>query len=221
MTPGEPVVGAAAEAAHDEEQTPDDGDGPIAVVMSPRRLILSSMMLLAGLMASVAAVGLWFREPLLRVSRIFVDSLGGLGVGLGFFIPDALTVPLPNDVVALLGLAGGMSFLQVTVWATSGSILGGCVGYWIGRYLRSTKTVRRILGRGGGMAQRVLDRYGITAVAVAAVTPLPYSIFCWAAGAGRLSFKSFFLVSQLRVIRVAGYLYLIQLGLFSVVDMAS
>ena len=70
------------------------------------------------------------------------------------------------------------------------------------------------------MAQRVLDRYGMTAVAVAAITPLPYSIFCWAAGAGRLDFRAFFLVSQLRILRVAGYLYLIQLGLFSVADLA-
>jgi membrane protein YqaA with SNARE-associated domain len=51
-------------------------------------------------------------------------------------------------------------------------------------------------------------------VAVAAITPLPYSIFCWAAGAGRLDFTRFMAVSvPLRIIRVAGYLYLIQLGL--------
>lgn len=71
------------------------------------------------------------------------------------------------------------------------------------------------------MAQRVLDRYGMKAVAVAALTPLPYSIFCWAAGAGRLSFKLFLLVSTLRFVRVVGYLYLIQLGLFSVADLAA
>jgi uncharacterized membrane protein YdjX (TVP38/TMEM64 family) len=50
-------------------------------------------------------------------------------------------------------------------------------------------------------------------VAVAAITPLPYSIFCWAAGAGKLPFRRFLLVSLLRIVRVAGYLYLIQLGL--------
>lgn len=215
MSEPEPSVEAVA--------APVDAPRPrsASIIMSPRRLILSSVMVLATLMAIVASVGYWLREPLLEVSRMFVDVFGGVGVGLGFFIPDAFTVPLPNDVVAVLGLAGGMSFVEVTLWATGGSLLGGAVGYWIGRYLRSTATVRRILRRGGGMAQRVLDRYGMKAVAVAALTPLPYSIFCWAAGAGRLSFKLFLLVSTLRFVRVAGYLYLIQLGLFSVADLAA
>jgi len=213
MNPPESIDAAAA---------PADGARPssASIVMSPRRLILSSLSVLALLMVVVAIVGYFFRAPLLRVSKLFVDALGGLGVALGFFIPDAFTLPLPNDVSSVLGLAGGLSFLEVTIWASAGSLIGGTVGYWIGRYLRSTTSVRRILMRGGGMAQKILDRYGITAVAVAAITPLPYSIFCWAAGAGRLDFRSFVMVSQLRILRVAGYLYLIKLGLFSVAELA-
>ncbi|MEZ4440444.1 MAG: VTT domain-containing protein [Polyangiaceae bacterium] len=183
------------------------------MLMSPRRLILSTAMVLAVLMGAVVVVGYWFRAPLLRVSRLFVDALGGFGVALGFFLPDAFTLPLPNDVVAVLGLAGGLTFLEITLWATAGSLLGGSIGFLIGSRLRNTETVRRILHKNGGMAQRILDRYGIAAVAVAAITPLPYSIFCWAAGAGGLSYRSFLLVSQLRWARVAGYLYLIQIGL--------
>ncbi len=80
--------------------------------------------------------------------------------------------------------------------------------------MRTTRFVTRAFERSGGQIQATLTKHGATAVAVAAITPLPYSIFCWAAGAGRISFKSFFFVSQLRIIRVALYLYLIQLGLF-------
>lgn len=215
MTPPEPTADAAVAPASGQSR-----QSSASIVMSPRRLLISSLSVLAVLMAVVAIVGYFFRGPLLDVSKMFVDALGGMGVALGFFIPDAFTLPLPNDVSSVLGLAGGLSFLEVTAWASAGSLVGGTVGYWIGRYLRSTATVSRILLRGGGMAQRVLDRYGMTAVAVAAITPLPYSIFCWAAGAGRLDFRAFFLVSQLRILRVAGYLYLIQLGLFSVADLA-
>jgi membrane protein YqaA with SNARE-associated domain len=150
------------------------------------------------------------------VSSMFVKALGGFGVALGFFIPDAFTLPLPNDVAAVLGLAGGLSFLEVTLWATAGSLVGGSVGYAIGRNLRKTRMVQRIFERRGGLVQHTMDRYGITAVAVAAVTPLPYSIFCWAAGAARIPFGQFFIISQLRWARVAGYLYLIQLGLFNI-----
>jgi membrane protein YqaA with SNARE-associated domain len=189
---------------------------PLSSFMSPWRLILSTLLVIVGLVGAVALVGYYFREPLLRISRSFVDTLGGLGVTLGFFLPDAFTIPLPNDVVSVLGLAGGMSFFEVTCWASAGSLAGGTVGYWIGRYLRTTRFVQRVLSRGGGIAQQILSRYGVTAVAIAAITPLPYSIFCWAAGAGKLPFQTFLAVSApLRVIRVAGYLYLIQLGLLS------
>jgi membrane protein YqaA with SNARE-associated domain len=167
-------------------------------------------MLLVG---GVAALGTWFHRPLLAIADSFVGSLGGPGVALGYFIPDAFTIPLPNDVSSLLGLAGGMTFFEVCAWATLGSLLGGAVGYWVGRLLRTTRWLGRVFERRGGLAQQLLERYGLTAVAVAAITPLPYSIFCWAAGAGKLPFRRFLLVSLLRIVRVAGYLYLIQLGL--------
>lgn len=186
-------------------------------LLDPRRLVISSVVALAGVMIVVAALGYFFHEPLLRVSQGFVEKFAGPGIALGFYLPDAFTLPLPNDVVTLLGLNGGMGFVEVCAWATAGSLAGGTTGYWIGRYLRGTKLVRRVFERSGGQAQAILDRYGALAVAVAAITPLPYSIFCWAAGAGRVRFSTFLLVSQLRILRVAGFLYLLQLGLFSAV----
>ncbi len=188
---------------------------PASAMLSPRRLIVSTFVGLGVLMGLIVTVSVYFKEPLIRVSTLFVDSLGGFGVALGFFIPDAFTLPLPNDVAAVLGLAGGLSFLEVTLWATAGSLIGGSVGYWIGRNLRRTKFMKRLFERRGGLVQNTMDRYGVTAVAVAAITPLPYSIFCWAAGAARIPYRQFFIVSQLRWLRVAGYLYLIQLGLFN------
>lgn len=193
------------------------GEGaPASAMLSPRRLIASTLGGLAALMAVIAVVSFYFKDPLVNVSRGFVAAMGGPGVALGFFIPDAFTLPLPNDVAAVLGLAGGLTFLEVTLWATAGSLVGGSIGYAIGRNLRKTTFVRRLFERRGGLVQNTMNRYGITAVAVAAITPLPYSIFCWAAGAARIPFRQFFFVSQLRWLRVAGYLYLIQLGLFNI-----
>ena len=88
-------------------------------------------------------------------------------------------------------------------------------GFWIGRRLRTTRLVARVLASRGGRVPGLFARYGTVAVALAALTPLPYSVFCWAAGAARMSFGRFILVSQLRIVRVAGYLYLIQLGMLS------
>jgi membrane protein YqaA with SNARE-associated domain len=184
-----------------------------SVALSARRLLFTTVVALLGVMAAAAAIGYWFRGPLEQVSRAFVDVFGGPGVALGFFLPDAFTLPLPADLTTLLALAGDMSFRECVAWGWTGSILGGALGYWVGRRLRGTRWVVRIFER--NRVQATLDRYGLAAVAVAAITPLPYSLFCWAAGAARLPFWRFLALSAVcRLGRVAGYLYLVQLGLF-------
>jgi membrane protein YqaA with SNARE-associated domain len=188
---------------------------PPSPILDARRLLVSTLVVLLLLVGTVAALGYFFREPLRIVARLFVETLGGPGIAVGYFLPDAFTIPLPNDVFTLLGLEGGMSFWDCVAWATLGSLAGGSAGYAIGRRLRDTALIARAFERRAFGVQELLDRYGLVAVAVAAITPLPYSIFCWAAGAGRLPFGRFFLVSLLRLVRVAGYLYLIQLGLLA------
>ena len=193
----------------DEEAIPPSDEKLLSV-----RLIGLTLGILVTLVLGMVIVGVWFREPLMRISAGFVESFGGLGVALGYFLTDAFTLPLPNDIGPILAIAGGMSFVEVCVWGASGSILGGFVGYLVGRQLGTTRIVSRVLDRNDGRAQRMLERHGLTAVAVAAITPLPYSIFCWAAGAAKLPLARFMAVSiPLRIIRVADYLYLIRLGL--------
>lgn len=188
------------------EATADD-------TLNVRWLLFTTGLILLGIMSVMAVVGHSFREPLMDVSRQFVEGLGGVGVAMGFFLPDAFNLPLPADAFTTLGLAGGMSFGEVVLWGTAGSLVGGAIGYWIGRGLRHTRFVSRILEGKGARVQRLLTRHGATALAVAAITPLPYSIFCWAAGAGQMSFRTFFAISLLRIGRVAGYLLVIRLGL--------
>ena len=53
-------------------------------------------------------------------------------------------------------------------------------------------------------------------VGIAAITPLPYSVSAWAAGSTGMPYPSFFAVSLLRIIRIVGALWLIDLGLMSV-----
>jgi membrane protein YqaA with SNARE-associated domain len=183
--------------------------------LAPRRVLVSTLVGLALLVAGVVLLATFARESLMSVSRAFVEVLGGAGVALGFFLPDAFTVPLPNDVASMFGLAGGLSFWSVVAWASLGSLVGGSVGYLIGWKLGRTRVLRTFFEGRGRDVFGMLQRRGLVVVVVAAITPLPYSIACWAAGASQLPFRRFFLVSQLRILRIAGYLYLIELGLVS------
>ena len=180
--------------------------------LSGVRLALSSIAAIIVVAGAAAAVGYWLREPLLEAGHVFVDNLGGPGVAVGYLLPDAFTIPLPNDAVGMFGLAGGLSFWEVVAWGTAGSLAGGSIGWLVGRRLRRVGFVSRFLTRRGAKMEALIRRHGAQGVAIAAVTPLPYSLSAWAAGAVHMPFRTFFAVSLLRVFRVAGYLYLVKLG---------
>lgn len=201
---------------HDEASAPPAEDADDQDMIAPRRILGLTLVFIISLVGVAAALGAFFRDPLQQLSQGFVELLGGPGIALGYLIPDAFTVPIPNDAFGWFGLEGGVPFWEVVFWGTLGSVAGGCVGYLIGGRLRNTRWVSRFMSGRGRSLERLIQRYGIWVVAVAAITPLPYSLSAWAAGAVHMRFSTFFLVSLTRVLRVAGALYLIRLGLLTV-----
>ncbi len=199
-------------AAVAEVREPDEDVEPL----DTRRVLIGTGLFIVGLVAAAAAIGYFFREPLRAISERFVETLGGPGIAVGYFLPDAFTVPIPNDAFGWFGLEGGVPFWEVVMWGTGGSLIGGSVGYLIGAKLRQTRIVARFMRGRGRRLEAMVRRYGVQVVAVAAITPLPYSLSAWAAGAVKMPYSHFFATSLLRVIRVAGSLYLIRLGLWSV-----
>lgn len=204
-------------AEHDEEAKVTPGpEVDERELLAPGRVIGMTVLFIVGLVAIAAGLGAFFRDPLQELSEAFVGLLGGPGIAIGYLIPDAFTVPIPNDAFGWFGLEGGMPFWEVVAWGTTGSVAGGSVGYLIGRRLRSTKWVAQFMAGRGRALERLIIRYGMWVVAVAALTPLPYSLSAWAAGAVHMRFSTFFAVSLTRVLRVSGALYLIRLGLLTV-----
>lgn len=198
----------AQDAAPDTEQAPLDLRG----------VLLGAVILMMSFTVVAALLGWLFREPLLELGRWFVASFGGPGIAVGFFFPDAFTMPVPNDAFTAFGLWGGMPFWRVVAWGSLGSLAGGSTGWAIGRYLlsRSARLRRYLERRGGDEMAAHLRRGGRWFLAVAAVSPVPYSVTCWAAGATRMPYLEFLSISLLRVPRVAAFLWLIQAGFVSV-----
>ena len=182
-----------------------------------RKLAIQTAIGLAAFLFVLLVIGIILHEPLVALGERFVESMGGVGVMLGFLIPDAFTVPLPGDAFSTVGLLGGMTFWEVVAWGSIGSIGGGVIGYGVGRALGHMDWFERFMERRGAEVRDLVRRYGTVALAAAALTPLPYSLACWAAGALEMDFGRFCAVSMLRAVRVAGYLYLIQLGFWTVI----
>lgn len=196
---------------------PDDATAdPVSDELSPARLLAGTAIGLLAIVLIISALGLWFHAPLVAAGRWFVDNLGGPGIAIGFAIPDGLTVPIPNDAFLALGRTGAMPTAYIVAWALLGSLCGGSVGWLIGRRLRRVPRFNRFMSGRGAAIDRALRRHGLKVVAVAAITPLPYSLSAWAAGSAQIGYLPFLAVSLLRVVRIVGVLYLIDLGLMSV-----
>lgn len=169
-----------------------------------------------ALFGSVFLVVWLFKAQTLLAGKWFVDTLGGFGMFLGYFLTDAFLVPIPNDTFTILGWLGGMSILECTIWGSAGSIVGGFTGYAIGYHLlRHSMRAKALLGHGeGSMLQRV-QKGGITIMVLAALTPLPYATGCWVAGTIEMPLKQVALISLLRIVKVGGYLWLFTQGIVS------
>jgi len=183
-------------------------------VLEFRRLFVSFFVSFSLLFVAVYAALHIFNEEVTAASAWFVGTLGGPGISLGYFLPDAFTLPIPNDAFTLVGRVGGMSFVSVVAWGTAGSIAGGSVGWVIGKYLvgRSAR-LKRYFDRVGSRMMERFQRGGAWILFAAALTPLPYSVACWAAGAIGMSYTRFVLISSVRLFRVAGYLWALEQGL--------
>lgn len=179
--------------------------------LDPRRLAISTLVAALGITGAAAAAGAFLRAPVTELGAGFIATLGGIGVAIGYFVPDSLSVPIPNDVFGLLALSGGMPFVEVVLWGTLGSLAGGSTGWAIGRWFAGTARWERWRRR-FGPELALVETWRAPALAAAAITPLPYSVACWACGALRMPYRTFLAVSTLRVLRVAGYLALVRWG---------
>jgi membrane protein YqaA with SNARE-associated domain len=193
----------------------DDPPGR-APELHPGRLVGGTLAAFLVIVAVAAAVGYWFRAPLAVAGLWFVETFGGPGIAVGFFVPDAFALPIPNDAILGLGRAGGMPTGSLLAWAFAGGTAGGCVAWRLGTIVGHTRRVQGFLaGRGAGI-QRAMHRHGVAVVVVAALTPLPDSLAAWAAGSTGVPFLPYLLASALRIVRIAAALWLIDAGLMSV-----
>lgn len=140
------------------------------------------------------------------------------GVWALFFIAVAESsfFPLPPDVflIALCVALPGKSFKYAAICA-AGSVLGGAIGYGLGFAFMDTlgQHILDLYGLEGKyqVVQALYQKYDAWAVAAAGFTPLPYKLFTISAGAFKINFPTFMLVSlaarSARFFLVAGLIY--------------
>lgn len=174
-------------------------EDPLALPTLLRRLALGFVLLLVAL----AVVFKLAHEPLTAVSHSFVDNFGLAGVFVGCLLIDT-TPGLTHEPILVVAKQGGLGFWPIFLAAGSGSTLSGVLGYGIGRVLGGSAFLQRVLIR--YRLREFLHRYGTRAVAIAALTPFPFAIATWGAGASQIPLRMVLVGALFRFPKVLFYL---------------
>ncbi len=144
------------------------------------------------------AEALWRTNVLEQITSSVIDwgsNFGLVGLALVSFT-ESIIQPVPPDLLVIpMSLEAGSApeLLVIFLVATIFSVLGSLGGYAIGLYAG-----RPIIGRFARPSlsrklDEILVRYGDAGVFIAAVSPIPYKLLAWTAGAGRMNLKQFVL----------------------------
>jgi len=99
--------------------------------------------------------------------------------------PDLLVIPMSLDANSEFELLA--IFLVATLFSVIGSLGGYGIGLYAGRPAIE-KIAKSSLSR---KLDELIARYGDTGVFIAAVSPIPYKLLAWMAGAGRMEMRTF------------------------------
>ena len=123
------------------------------------------------------------------------SNFGLVGLALVSFT-ESIIQPVPPDLLVIpmsLEAASNLELLAIFLVATISSVLGSLVGYAIGLYAGRPIISRFARPSISRRLDEILVRYGDKGVFVAAISPIPYKLLAWTAGAGSMDLKPFVL----------------------------
>lgn len=140
----------------------------------------------------------------------WADTRYGMIALIALALTEPICVPIPADVL-VIGLCLGKPKRSLRYGLTCAffSVLGGTIAFSLGLAIGPERIVD-LFGsiRLGAKAQLALDlysKYDFWAIAISALTPVPYMIFSWVGGMAEVSLLKFVAISVIfRTMRFGG-----------------
>ena len=140
----------------------------------------------------------------------WADTRYGMIALIALALTEPVCVPIPADVL-VIGLCLGKPKRSLTYGLTCAffSVLGGTIAFSLGLAIGPERVVDLFGSIGlGAKAQLALDlytKYDFWAIAISALTPVPYMIFSWVGGMAEVSLLKFVTISIVfRTMRFGG-----------------
>ena len=126
----------------------------------------------------------------------FADSSwAAVILGANSFV-ESIFFPVPPDPLLIaVALANPRHALWLAALVTVTSVAGAVVGHWLGGRFGRPLLQRMFSEDKVLTVERTFIKYGVWAVLIAALTPVPYKVFAIASGAFGLDLRTFVLAS--------------------------
>tara|TARA_B100000214_G_C23912552_1_gene602034 strand:+ start:611 stop:1222 length:612 start_codon:yes stop_codon:yes gene_type:complete len=128
----------------------------------------------------------------------FVDGMGLIGLAILSFT-EAIIQPIPPDLLVLPMLIGAEFDYIIAIWlvVTISSVGGSLVGYWLGSIFGKPLLNKFVKETTINRFENLTKKHGKSGVFIAALSPIPYKVFGWMAGIGKMEKKTFIVAGTL------------------------
>lgn len=124
-------------------------------------------------------------------------SWGLFGLIVAAFTESFISPILPDLLLIPLALADHQNAIWYGLAATAASVVGGIIGYWIGAKIGIHAARRMIPQKYLGPVQSYVNANAVWAIFLAAMAPIPYKFVCITAGALKIRWPLFIVISFL------------------------
>ncbi|MFT7032083.1 MAG: membrane protein DedA with SNARE-associated domain [Cyclobacteriaceae bacterium] len=148
---------------------------------------------------------------------VYLDFMGSISdqpllVFLVFIASEVFFGIIPPELFMIWALKAeeeiGSSYFLIVAFLALLSYASGVIGYYFGLRFSKSKFYQNIKEKFAAPFERKVRRFGGYMIAVAALTPIPYSAICMLTGAARFNFVHFLLWGIFRLARFLFYGYI-------------
>jgi len=140
----------------------------------------------------------------------WADTRFGILALILLAITEPICVPIPADVLVVgLCLGRPRRSLRYGLLCSFFSVFGGTIAFSLGLAIGGENVVALFesvhLGSKAQLALELYQKYDFWAIAISALTPVPYMLFSWLGGMADVSIKKFVIISLVfRTMRFGG-----------------
>jgi len=132
------------------------------------------------------------RNYLEGIIEIYVQKYGLIAILILSLLADSMDQPIGPEVPASLGVVFGLNIFLVVLFSVVGSWIASVINYYIGKGYFSDYLKKSYDEEKYNKYSNMFKKYGGWAVFLAAVSPVPWTLFCWLAGSFKMKLKRFF-----------------------------